>query len=66
MSEEYRKETGVEAGNDAPGRFSGFEDFFNRTLGGGDSKLSWGLVLLIAFALYALVNLVVIVLRIFN
>lgn len=66
MSDEYNKKSGVDAGNETPGRFSGLEDFFNRTLGGSESKFSWGLALLIAFALYALVNLVVVVLKIFN
>ena len=62
-----RKDRSGDGGDSGPGgRLYGLFGFFDRPLGGGDSKLSWGVVLLVAFALYAVYNLVVVVLRIFN
>lgn len=44
-------------------RFEKTESFFARTIGG--SGLSWGLVLLAVFGIYAVVNLIIIILKVF-
>ena len=44
-------------------RFQGVESFFGRNV--GDSSVTWGLALLGVFGIYALVELVIVVLKIF-
>lgn len=46
-----------------PNRFAGVESFFGRRL--GDGPVSWGLLLLGAFGVYAVANLVSVILKFF-
>ena len=44
-------------------RFAGMESFFSRSL--GDGPVSWGLILFGVFGVYAVVNLVTVILKFF-
>lgn len=54
------KEDGSRTG---PNRFEGMESFLRRSVGGG--PVSWGLVVLGVFGVYAIVNLVSVILKLF-
>lgn len=68
MNEGYLKEEdlyGDESGTSRFGRrIAGLEGFFNRSAREG-SRISWGLILLIAFVVYAVINFIVVILKIF-
>lgn len=44
-------------------RFAGIEGFFGRSI--GSSPVSWGLLLLGAFGVYAVINIVTVIMKIF-
>jgi len=50
--------------SEVPGRFDGVESFFSNGIGGG--SVSWGLVVLMVAAVYAIYNLVVVILNFFG
>lgn len=68
MNEDYLKEEDLYGDESGTSRFSrriaGLEGFFNRSAREG-SRISWGLVLLIAFVVYAVINFIVVILKIF-
>lgn len=68
MNEDYLKEEDLYENESGTSRFerrvAGVEGFFNRAAKEG-SRLSWGLILLIGFVVYAVINFIVVVLKIF-
>ena len=53
----------VEESEETAERFKNVESFLGKGVGGGD--ISWGLLLLCAFAIYGVINLVMVILELF-
>lgn len=53
----------VQQSEETSARFQNVESFFGRTV--GQSSFSWGLIVLSAFGIYGVVNLVLVILRFF-
>ena len=53
----------VEESEETAERFKNVESFFGKGVGGGG--VSWGLLLLCAFAVYGVINLVMVILELF-